>query len=223
MLFTSGQLLIDLQQLTYVSTKTSRMEFIATWFEKLRQLNKIADPTNRLGYDITRSLVLLATFRSDVHMTDTFTQFKPKGNSVVDIEAMKLHLLERSSLYDGMGSLHGKSGRSTPVYAQSHFSVPTTEDDIALSQEFQAFRVVVTLLPASRRPYTLHWMTTLGNTGLVLTWTHAGASLLPWHLPMPLALRLARLSSSLSRPKTLHRSRMTWLLRTRSPVMSIAS
>ena len=78
----------------------NRVSFITEWFEQLRLLNEYSTPGNGMGYDFAKSMLLKAV-TADNHLPDAFTKLVFSNNPVVDLEAMKLHLLKEAALYDG--------------------------------------------------------------------------------------------------------------------------
>ena len=81
-------------------SNNSRVEFVATFFETLRQLNEHVEPPNQLPFDLVRSLLLLAV-TSDKNLIDQFDKVQDTGDSVADIMVLKSHILSKASLYDG--------------------------------------------------------------------------------------------------------------------------
>ena len=53
-----------------------------------------------MGYEFAKSLLLKA-LNGDEHMPHAFTDLVFTNNSIIDLEAMKLHLLKKAALYDG--------------------------------------------------------------------------------------------------------------------------
>ena len=78
----------------------TRVKFVTSFFENLRQLNEHAEPKDHLSYDLVRLLLLLAV-TSDRNMVDQFDKVQGTSSSVADIRALKSHILNKASLYDG--------------------------------------------------------------------------------------------------------------------------
>ena len=78
----------------------SRVTFVTSFFELVRELNEHFDTREHLSFTLVKSLLLLAV-NSDQNLPDCFDDIKHTGNGTVDIEALKDHLLSKASLYDG--------------------------------------------------------------------------------------------------------------------------
>ena len=85
----------------HISTFTgNRVEFIALWFEKLRQLNKLADKDDKLSFIHVRSQLMRA-INTDRDLTNSFTELKDEPDKDLAIPRLMDHLLNKAMLYDG--------------------------------------------------------------------------------------------------------------------------
>ena len=78
----------------------TRVTFVTSLFELVRELNLHVDKREHLSFTLVKSLLLLAV-TSDANLPDCFDDPKNTGTATVDIEALKDHLLSKASLYDG--------------------------------------------------------------------------------------------------------------------------
>ena len=87
-----------LNELSIKNFNGSRVDFIATWFEELRQLNELS--TETLNYNMTKGLLLKA-LQGDPKLPDVFTTLVDTNDKLADIEKLRTTLLHQASLYDG--------------------------------------------------------------------------------------------------------------------------
>ena len=90
--------LTALNEMNIKGFQGSRVDFIATWFEELRQLNELS--TETLSYTMTKGLLLKA-LQGDPKLPDVFTTLIDTNNKATDIEVLRTTLLHQASLYDG--------------------------------------------------------------------------------------------------------------------------
>ena len=90
--------LSTLNKLSIKEFQGSRVDFIATWFEQLRQLNELSNDS--LSYTMTKGLLLKA-IQGDPKLPDVFTTLVDTNDKDVDIETLRTTLLHQASLYDG--------------------------------------------------------------------------------------------------------------------------
>ena len=95
--FSTSMYLNKLNNLTIKSHQGGRVDFIATWFEELRQLNELS--ADSISYDMTKGLLLKA-LQGDNKLPDVFTELQETGNKIVDIEYLKIALINKAALYD---------------------------------------------------------------------------------------------------------------------------
>ena len=79
---------------THAGTRT---EYIAEWFDKLQMLNEISEQD--YNYDFVKT-VFLTSISSDTELTNTFSDVDVKGDDPEDINHLKIHMLNKASLFD---------------------------------------------------------------------------------------------------------------------------
>ena len=89
----------------------SRVEFIANWFEQLRQLNEVSRDV--LNYDMTKGLLLKA-LQGDSKLPDVFTELQESGDKTIDLDTMRTTLLHKGALYDEKDK-YLKTGKSNSI------------------------------------------------------------------------------------------------------------
>ena len=99
--FDTGEYMTSLVNLTIKDCTGSRASFIKDWFEQLRLLNKFATPGAKMGYEFVKSILLKAVSGVE-HLPDAFVELVFTTNYVIGLETMKLHMLKKAVLYNGL-------------------------------------------------------------------------------------------------------------------------
>ena len=89
-----------LQTMSLAKHDGTRVIFVTSFFEHVRQLNQHVDTREHLSFTLVKSLLLLAVI-SYKNLPDCFDDFKHTSTATVDIEALKDHILNKASLYNG--------------------------------------------------------------------------------------------------------------------------
>ena len=99
-MYDTTNLLATLQTMSLANHTDTRVKFVTSFFEHERQFNQHGDPREHLSFTFVKSLLLLAV-TSDKNLVNCFDNITNTGSAVVDIKAMKDHILDKASLYDG--------------------------------------------------------------------------------------------------------------------------
>ena len=148
-------LLATFHTMSLATFNDTRVKFVTTFFETLRQINEHVEKKNHLPFDIVQSLLLLAIM-SDRNMVDQFDKVQATNDSVADIAALKTHILSKASLYDGKDKQVLVPKTQSELRNNQHLQEPADDEEAFYDVEQYS-----TYQPTSKPPRTTPFVPTL--------------------------------------------------------------